>query len=423
MIASAKMPVASRLLRGAPGREGWDEYRRSLPIGSPEQTRLIETLAAADLRGRGGAGFPAALKWGAVADQGGVPVVIANGEEGEPASVKDRFLLRFRPHAVLDGLLIGQRTLGADRAIVYLAEEGAASSIEEARRERPDASDVEIVRVDHDYVAGEESAAVRAINGGPAMPTAKPPRPFEAGVEDRPTLVQNVETLACVAWLARHGANGLEVLAGGDSFLATIAGACAAPGLYELPYGESIGEAMRRAGADIDNCRGLLMGGYFGGVMNRRAFDLPLGYDDLRAAGTGLGCGAFMLLGPDHCPVATTAAVVRFFAGASSGQCGACVNGSDAMAAACERLRDGSPEGEDLENLERWALTLKGRGACGLIDGAAHQVASLFREFPEDVESHAAGEPCHRCRELDHEDWVRPDIDALLTPNDDWSKR
>lgn len=412
--------LSPRLLRDRPGRESWQQYRAGLPVAASAGLDPIEALERAGLRGRGGAGFPTAIKWRAVAGGDSSPVVVANGEEGEILSVKDRYLLRMRPHLVLDGLLIARDAVGAGRAIVYLADPVAEQSVESARAEREDAAEVEIVRVEHEYVAGEESAVVRAIDGGPALPTAKPPRPFEVGVEGRPTLIQNVETLAYAAWLVRHGP---ETFSEPASFLATIVGACERPGIYELPYGTRLGEAVAAAGVDVEAARGILIGGYFAGLMNRRVFELSLDHEALREAGAGLGCGAFMVLGVDQCAVGVAAAVVRFLAAASSGQCGTCVKGSAAMADTLERLRDGAPAEGDLEKLERWSTSLRGRGACGLIDGAAQQVASLLREFPDEVAEHAHGEPCGRCHEFDHTAWIAPDPETFLTPHDERSTR
>ncbi len=170
--------------------------------------------------------------------------MVANGEEGEPASIKDRWLLRNRPHLVLDGLRLAVAMVAADRAYVYVSDPDSARSVEAALGElEPGALggvEVGVATVQPGYVAGEETAAVRALNGGPVKPTDKPPRPFEVGVEGRPTLVSNVETLANLPYLQRHGAAAFRsqgtALSPG-TFLATITGADHPPVLYELPHG------------------------------------------------------------------------------------------------------------------------------------------------------------------------------------------
>jgi NADH:ubiquinone oxidoreductase subunit F (NADH-binding) len=406
-VGTTVVAAAPRLLRDLDGRETWDEYRAVAGADPLRGDELVAALEAADLRGRGGAGFPAARKWRAVAAAPGPRAVVANGEEGEPFSYKDRYLLRRRPHAVLDGALLAAEAVDADRVIVYLADEACDVAVREAIAERPDATGIEVFRVDHEYVAGEESAVVRAIDGGPALPTEKPPRPFERGVGGRPTLVANVETLAQAAWIARWPRSPEP-----PRLLATIGGACSAPGLYELRLGERLGAALERAGADPAGSRGVVMGGYFAGVVNARAWDLPLDYERLREEGTGIGCAAFLVLGPDHCAVAAAACALRHFAGASSRQCGTCTKGTEAMASAVERLAAGAPAADDIEKLERWSSSLRGRGACALLDGAAHMAGAFLREFPEDVGPHARGERCPRCATGEHEALFAPITDV-----------
>lgn len=197
-------PSPGSVLGAAPHvTESADAYRATggyADATGPDE--LLHRLAASGLRGRGGAGFPAAVKLRAVRERGGVPVVVANGEEGEPGSVKDRWLLRARPHLVLDGLVRAASVTGAVRGYVYLSDPEAGARVRRALAEREPHLPIEVVETAHTYVAGEESAVVRRIDGGPALPTAKPPRPFERGVGGAPTLVSNVETLARIALIA-----------------------------------------------------------------------------------------------------------------------------------------------------------------------------------------------------------------------------
>jgi NADH:ubiquinone oxidoreductase subunit F (NADH-binding) len=391
-----------RLVRPGRGRETLGEYRRAggYAAGGLEGAELRVEIAASWLRGRGGAAFPAGTKWAAVASRRGPRVVVANGEEGEPASFKDRHLLRRRPHLVLDGLARAAEGVGARRAIVYVSDRAAAASVRAALAEGPPTRGVrvELVTVAPGYVAGEETAVVRAIDGGPAKPTSKPPRPFEAGVGGRPTLVQNVETLAHVPRVACHGATAFRSVgteAAPGSFLLSLSGAGIAPCVWEAPLGVPLGRMLEAAGLRVEP-RAFLMGGYFGGILAPAATELLLDYESLAAAGSGLGCGAVVVLGPNDCPVGVTAAVAGYFAAQSAQQCGVCVNGTAAMRDGLTRLRDGAPAGDDLERLERWSLILPGRGACALLDGACRLVASLLREFPDDVARHATA-ACRAC--------------------------
>ncbi|HVQ52570.1 MAG TPA: NADH-ubiquinone oxidoreductase-F iron-sulfur binding region domain-containing protein [Mycobacterium sp.] len=388
--------IEPRLLRQ--GDEDWTQYRRQggyQPLDDVDH--LLGEVDQSGLLGRGGAAFPLAVKVRAVRDngrRGGGAIVVANGEEGEPASIKDRWLLRHRPHLVLDGLRLAARMVEAARAHVYVSDRRAAEAVETALAE-VDAAVLEgltitVVAVEPTYVAGEETAAVRVLNGGPAKPTDKPPRPFEEGVAGLPTLVSNVETLANLPFLHRQGAaafrqHGTSTSPG--TFLATITGAGRPPALYEIPHGVAFTELLRVHGVPADQVSGVLMGGYFAGLVNRDILDAILDHESLRGLNSGLGCGAIAIL-TDDCPVAVAASVMAYYDRENAGQCGSCFNGTAAMSAVTEALRDGLATHEDLARLERWSVVLRGRGACATLDGATNVAASLLDQFPQTVASH-----------------------------------
>ncbi|HEX4287613.1 MAG TPA: NADH-ubiquinone oxidoreductase-F iron-sulfur binding region domain-containing protein, partial [Trebonia sp.] len=364
----------------------------------PDAGGLRDAIEQSGLRGRGGAAFPFAIKARSVrqaAERGLTPVVVANGEEGEPASVKDRWLLRHRPHLVLDGLRLAAYTVGADQAYVYVSDPAAARSVatalDEANQSGHITLPVHLIVVDPGYVAGEETAAVQAINGGPAKPTDKPPRPFQAGVANRPTLVSNVETLANLPYIHQHGAAAYRdqgTAASPGTFLATISGAHRPPALYELPYGIPLGDVLALHEVPEEDVHGVLMGGYFSGLLNRQALDLTLDHESTRGAGSGLGCGALAILTENDCPVAVAASVMAYFARENAGQCGSCFNGTAAMSAVLDAVRDRTAACDDLARLRRWSQVLRGRGACGTLDGAVNLAASLLTQFPELVIRH-----------------------------------
>ncbi len=392
--------IQPRLLRTAgEGREDIAAYRAVGGYAAGlDGDALLHAVERSGLRGRGGAAFPAAIKWRAVAGRGGARHVVANGEEGEPASLKDRYLLRVRPHLVIDGMLRTARALGATHLVIYLADAEAERSARRALSEldesdvRRDAGiEIEVVAVVHSYVGGEETAAVRAIDGGPAKPTTKPPRPFEIGVRGESTLVQNVETLANVPFIALHGPEGFRAYGTERSpgtILFTACGRCAAPGLYEIPLGLQMSEVFALAGGWSEPARGFLMGGYFGGMLGARGAELPVAYDELREAGSALGCGAVTALGGHDCAVCVAAKVMSYFSDEQSGQCGVCTRGTASMADALQALAVGHADEAQLRNLERWSQSLPGRGACALLDGAATLAATLLREFPDIVDAH-----------------------------------
>ncbi len=384
--------LAPRLVLAGEGREDLSAYR-ALGGYAPGLAgeALVAAVEVAGLRGRGGAGFPTATKLRAVREGPAPRMLVANGEEGEPASIKDRWLMRRRPHLVLDGALRAAEAIGAAYAFLYISDAWSAQSLEAALDEfGPTPLPVRVVRVAPGYVAGEETAAVRAIGGGPAKPTDKPPRPFEAGVEGRPTLVANVETLANLPAIARG--------APAETMLLTITGAVARPGLYEVPIGAGLGDALDRA-APHGGMRGLLMGGFFAGLLTPRARDLALTHAALRAVGSGLGCGAIIVLGEADCPVAAAGDVMAFFARENAGQCGACVKGTAAMSRAIAALGLGTIGDAELAKLEGWSVSLRGRGACGTLDGAAQLLATLLRQFPDAIARHRSA-PCAACHRL-----------------------
>jgi NADH:ubiquinone oxidoreductase subunit F (NADH-binding) len=284
--------------------------------------------------------------------------------------------------------------VNADRAYVYVSDPESARSVEAALSELDSAPfggiTVSLLAVQPGYVAGEETAAVRKINGGPAKPTDKPPRPFEAGVGELPTLVSNVETLANLPYLQRHGSaafrsQGTPLSPG--TFLATITGAGRPPVLYELPHGLPFTELLALHGVSPDQVRGALMSGYFAGLLNQRVLESTLDHETMRRLGSGLGCGAISLI-TDDCPVAVAASVLAYFDRENAGQCGSCFNGTAAMAAVAGALRDGAATTGDLDRLRRWSVVLRGRGACATLDAAVNVAATLLDQFPDEVAQH-----------------------------------
>lgn len=394
--------ITPRLLRRTPGVEDYPEYANAGGYQALDDPgRLLAEVERSGLLGRGGAAFPLAVKLRTVRDSGvvGGTVVLANGEEGEPASVKDKWLLRNRPHLVLDGVRLAARVVGAERAVVYVSDSSAAEALHVALSAVELELPIDVVTVDAGYVAGEETAAVRAVNGGPAKPTDKPPRPFQQGVDGRPTLVSNVETLANLPLILRDGADAFRAVgtqASPGTFLATVTGAGRPPALYELPHGIEFVELLALHGVSPDEVCGALMGGYFAGLLNRDVLTTTLDHETLRALGSGLGCGAIAIL-TDDCPVAVAAAVMAYFDRENAGQCGSCFNGTAAMSAVTSALRDGVATAEDVARLQRWSVVLRGRGACATLDAATNVAASLLRQYPELVTHHLDGE-CSACR-------------------------
>jgi NADH:ubiquinone oxidoreductase subunit F (NADH-binding) len=340
----------------------------------------------------------------AVADAGRRPVVVANGTEGEPVSTKDKLLLQSAPHLVLDGMALAAEAVGAKRAIICVEEAATRArlsveaAVDERRATRFDPIEIELAATPSGYVVGEETALVRWLNGGPAKPSFVPPRPFEKGVGGRPTLVQNVETLAHLALLARFGPDWFREIGTpghAGSALVTVSGSVARPGVYEIAPGTSIAQTIASCGGSAEDARAVLVGGYAGRWIDLDQHPrLGLADDQLRPAGATLGAGVVMVLARQSCGLAETTRIARYLAGESSGQCGPCVNGLAAIAGALDQLHRGQGGASTLATLRRWATDVTGRGACHHPDGAARLVASALEVFSDDIAWHGRHGRC-----------------------------
>jgi NADH:ubiquinone oxidoreductase subunit F (NADH-binding) len=372
-----------------------------LPPVQLDRRAFVQSIAAAGLRGRGGAGFPTADKLAGVLASGGRPVVVANGAEGEPPSGKDAVLLAFVPHLVLDGAVVAARALEAERVIVAVGR-SVHSRVVRAIGERRAAGidrgvSVETIVVPDRFVAGEETALVQFINGGPCLPTFTPPRPFERGVAGAPTLVQNVETLAHVALIARFGAEwfrsiGTESEPG--SALVTMSGAVRSPGVYEVPLGLPISELLAGAGGETSEVQALLIGGLFGSWISAAdGAKADLSSAGLAPFGAAPGARAIVALPAAACGVGETARIVRYLSAESSGQCGPCVHGLAALADGLEQFADCGYR-TDRAALRRRLGSIAGRGACRHPDGAVRLAGSALSVFESEFGHHERARRC-----------------------------
>jgi len=363
--------------------------------------RLLEAIELSGLTGRGGAGFPTARKLRTVRSRRGA-VVVANGTEGEPVSAKDRTLIERNPHLVIDGTLTAARLVRARRVVIAVGRSGAAATVlEGALAERRDARGVSVATLPDRFVAGEESALVHWLNGGAAKPTTTPPRPFERGVGGRPTLVQNVETLANLALIARFGPDWFRAEGTADepgTILATVTGAVERPGVVEAPLGVPVAELAALRGGARGPVQAYLVGGYFGNWVPPWP-GLRLSRESLAEVGASPGARAIVVLGDRSCGVVETARVVAYMAAQSAAQCGPCVFGLRALAESLQSVARGDSDAtESYERLERLERQIAGRGACAHPDGVLGFVASATRVFRDEFARHLAG----ACSAVDH---------------------
>ena len=387
----------------------WD---RHLQVhGDPETNQRPEELMAhvkrSGLRGRGGGSFPMATKMQAVRRSRGTPILLVNGCEGEPASAKDRLLMVCLPHLVIDGAVAVARAIGADQILIAVDELNvrAGETLQWALTQRPElrgpGSVPEILWTPSGIVSGQESALVRWCNEGIAKPVAVPPRVTERGIGRRPTLVANVETLAHVAVIARHGADWFRRLGTAEdpgSALVTVTGAVRHPGVYEIALGSSLRTLLASAGGQSEPVRAWLVGGYAGAwIEAAEGSTARLARRELSALGTRLGAGVLVALPASACPVAETARVAGWLADQSAGQCGPCVNGLASIADGLAGVRDGSAGPDALGRLQRWCELATGRGACAHPDGTAAFVASALRVFAVEFLDHMRYGPCDAC--------------------------
>jgi NADH:ubiquinone oxidoreductase subunit F (NADH-binding) len=368
---------------------------------------LIDQIEQAGLDGRGGAGFPTARKMRAVAAGRGKPIVVVNATEGEPASLKDRMLLETLPHLVLDGAALAARAIGADVAILCICEsagvglERAAQALAERKRLPGPWPRIELSTAPAGYVVGQESALVNHLNGAQAKPTFTPPMPFERGVRRRPTLVNNAETLAHVALIARHGPRWFRELGLPDqpgSTLLTLSGPLAYPGVYEVEHGASLSSLLAAAGGTTSRVRAGLFGGYSGTWVNGGMLSsIALSKAHLAPHGATLGAGVVLLLSEEACPVAETVRVTRWLASESAGQCGPCVHGLGALAQTLEQMCTGTAQDHAVARIEQLGALVSRRGACAHPDGAVRFAMSAVDVFAEEFVDHARHGACEAC--------------------------
>lgn len=369
------------------------EHHRGSPRG------LIDEVRASGLTGRGGAAFPTYRKLEAVLHAPGRAVVIANGAEGEPASYKDKTLLHADPHLVLDGLQLAAEAVGAREAYVYVHRDPRLlRRLEEAitarRHADVDRVPITLVAAPPRFIAGQETAVVHRIEGGPALPRYAPVRVTECGLDGAPTLVQNVETLAHIALIGRLGAAWFRTVGTADepgTMLATVHSAEeqeparvveTAPGalLYHL------------LNLDSTPTRAILVGGYHGcWLPAERAAQLPLSNAALRTEGASLGAGVIAALPVDRCGLRETARVIAYLAAESAGQCGPCLNGLPRIAHAFAVLAGPGAHPAEWFAVQRWAGLVERRGACHHPDGSMRLVRSALTVFEDELRRHERG--------------------------------
>jgi NADH:ubiquinone oxidoreductase subunit F (NADH-binding) len=394
-----------RLLRTVDQLDLVEHLAEHGPLPALDGTALLQLLDEVKLTGRGGAGFPLAAKIRSLRT-GAEPVVVVNGAEGEPVSAKDHALLGRVPHLVLDGAQLLAAAVGARRCLVAIADPALAGPVQRAVTSRPGyplpgrpsrepAGSFELHRVPDRFVTGEARALIAALDGGPAVPPGRRVLPTDRGIDGRPTLLCNAETLAQLALLARLGVARYAALgtpAEPGSTLLTVSGAVARPGVLEVPLGTRLGTVAAAVGALPSQA--VVVGGYHGCWLAPDP-NLELSRAGLAAAGGTLGAGVLIFVGAQTCPLAELARVAGWLAGQSARQCGPCTFGLPAIAGELARLTAGAGVGA-APNVARLAGVVTGRGACAHPDGAVRFVRSGLAVLAGELQVHRAYGSCRR---------------------------
>jgi len=363
-------------------------------LGSlPANDRILTELKASGLVGYGGAGFPTGLKWEAVVREPVPRYVVVNADEGEPGTIKDRYLMERRPHLVVEAMLIAMRFADAAEGFVYLREEYATarSRLRRALEEFAAAGllegrSIELVIGAGAYICGEETAMLESMEGRRGMPRLRPPFPAQVGYLGRPTLINNVETLAHVPAILRSGGEAWAALGRAGSKgvrLWSVSGAVRAPGCYEAPNGITLRELIDEfAGGAADEIGAIVPGGAASGILPPAALDVPLTRDALSEWGAGVGSAGVQVFPASYPPLRLLAETIRFFAEESCQKCTPCRIGNRAVHHLLEELADGRVA-MPRPQVEEWLEAMLQTSICGLGQGAPVPVRNAFRHWPE----------------------------------------
>jgi NADH-quinone oxidoreductase subunit F len=394
-------------------RDGYRALERCRSELSPDQ--VIAAITESGLRGRGGAGFPTGRKWSLGRVQSSeTKYVICNGDEGDPGAFMDRAVLESDPHRVLEGLAIAAYAIGAGQGYLYIRAEYPlavanirAAILQAEQRGFLNGLRLEVREGAGAFVCGEETALIQSLEGRRGTPKLRPPYPVERGFRDQPTIINNVETLACVPWIIRHGAAAFAAFGTGASRgtkVFALAGKINRGGLVEVPMGVTIRRVVEEIGGGIPHGRrfkAVQLGGPSGGCIPASLADTPVDYDALARTGAIMGSGGMVVLDQRDCMVDIARFFLRFTQAESCGKCTFCRIGTKRMLEILERLCEGKGRTGDLQKLETLADYVSRGSLCGLGQTAPNPVMTTLRYFREEYEAHLAGRcPAGRCPAL-----------------------
>jgi NADH-quinone oxidoreductase subunit F len=408
-------PVLSKRFKD-PGGTWFEEYlngggylgaRKALTCMTPEQ--VIEQVSNARLRGLGGAGFPTGKKWSFIPRQTTKPrYLVVNADEGEPGTFKDRYIMERDPHALLEGIIIAAYAIGSHKAYIYIRGEyfrparRLQRAIDQAygqgwlgRNIQGTGFDLDVVihRGAGAYICGEETALLTSLEGGKGFPRIKPPFPAISGLFSCPTIVNNVETLACVPFILRHGAERFAALgpdSQGGTRLFCVSGHVVRPGVYEEPVGVTLRHLIERAGGvrNGNRLKAVIPGGISAKILRADEIDVAMDFNSLMVAGSMAGSGGVIVMDETTCMVEALLSAVRFFSDESCGQCSPCREGTGWIHRILRRVTEGRGRLQDLDELLAIAGGMEGKTICVFADAAAWPIQSYITKFRDEFETY-----------------------------------
>ncbi|WP_297461341.1 NADH-quinone oxidoreductase subunit NuoF [Ferrovum sp.] len=396
-------------------RGGYEALRKILTMPmTPEQ--VIDEVKKSVLRGRGGAGFPTGLKWTFMPkNYVGEKYVVCNSDEGEPGTFKDRDILRYNPHALIEGMIIAGYAMGATRGYNYIHGEiwevyqRCEEAIDQARAAGFLGSGILGSKFSFDlfnhhgygaYICGEETALLESLEGKKGQPRYKPPFPATYGLYGKPTTINNTETFACVPWIIRHGGEAFLQLGkpnNGGTKIFSVSGHVTRPGNYEVPLGTSFASLLEMAGGMRGGrkIKAVIPGGSSMPVLpGDTMMQLDMDYDSISKAGSMLGSGAVIVMDQTTCMVRALERLSLFYHEESCGQCTPCREGTGWLYRIIHRIEHGQGRQDDLDLLHSLSNNIQGRTICALGDAAAMPVRSFVTHFRDEFEYHVTHRRC-----------------------------
>ncbi|MBO7328925.1 MAG: 4Fe-4S binding protein [Lentisphaeria bacterium] len=386
---------------------GYDGLKKALKM-KPEE--VVNEVKLSGLRGRGGGGFPTGTKWSFLAAKPGFDkTVICNADEGDPGAFMDRSLMESVPHQVLEGMLISAYATGASRLVIYcraeypLAIKHLKIAIEQINEAGLNVFGDRIVEISIKegagaFVCGEETALIASLEGQRGMPRFRPPFPTDRGYQDKPTMINNVETFGNIPAILREGGENFAKTGsdgGRGTKLFALAGDLKYPGLVEVPMGTTLNEIVFEiGGADPEHVKAVQTGGPSGGCIPVELFDTPVDYDSLRSLGAIMGSGGMIVIGKDRCMVETARYFLDFTHRESCGKCTFCRVGTTRMYEILERIVAGKGTEADLDTLEDLGKKIKAGSLCGLGQTAPNPVLATLRFYRDEYLEHVNDKKC-----------------------------